>query len=93
MTQEHWSALLAVAEAKKQDQGFLALPEGRALTLYVAANSATLSIARIHQVKLEGALVHARTNKGEHYVVALEDVYAGSVDTPTASTAKKAGFL
>lgn len=93
MTQEHWSALVAIAEAKKQDQGFLTLPEGRALTLYVAAGSATLSITRVHHVKLEGALVHARTHKGEHYVVALEDVYAGSVDTPTASTAKKAGFL
>jgi hypothetical protein len=93
MTEEHWSALLAVAEAKKQDQGFLSLPEGRSLTLYLAAGSSTLSIARVQTLKLEGALIHARTNKGEHYVVALEDVYAGSVDTPTASTAKKAGFF
>jgi hypothetical protein len=93
MTQEHWNALLAVSEAKKQDQGFLALPEGRSLTLYVAAGSTTLAITRVQTMKLEGALVHARTNKGEHYVVALQDVYAGSVDTPTASTAKKAGFL
>jgi hypothetical protein len=37
--------------------------------------------------------VHARTNKGEHYVVALEDVYAGSVDTPAGATTKRAGFL
>jgi hypothetical protein len=93
MTHDHWNALLAVAEAKKGDQGFMILPDGRALTLYVAAGSATLSIARVHQLKVEGALVHARTAKGEHYVVALEDIYAGSVDTPTGATAKRAGFL
>jgi hypothetical protein len=85
--------LLAVAEAKKQDQGFLALPDGRSLTLYVATGNATLSISRVQTVKLEGTLVHARTNKGEHYVVALEDVYAGSVDTPAGATTKRAGFL
>jgi len=93
MTQEHWSALLSVAEAKKADQGFMALPDGRALTLYVASGGATLSIARVQTVKVEGALVHARTNKGEHYVVALEDIYCGSVDTPMGATAKRAGFL
>ncbi len=84
---------MSVAEAKKADDGWLGLPDGRALTLYVAAGNSTLSIARIQQLKVDANLVHARTNKGEHYLVALEDVYAGSVDAPTTGTAKKAGFL
>jgi hypothetical protein len=91
MTQEHLTALITAGEAKKTDDGWLTLPEGRALTLYVAAGNASLSIPRIQSLKLEHALVHARTHKGEHYVVALEDAYAGSVEAPAANT-KRAGF-
>jgi hypothetical protein len=92
MTQEHLQALFAAAQAKKTEQGWMALPDGRAVTLYVAADGATLTISRVRALKLEGPLVHAETHKGEHYVVALEDAYAGSVEAPAAAT-KKAGFL
>jgi hypothetical protein len=92
MTQDHLSALYAAAEAKKGDDGWMILPDGRSLTLYVAADGATLTVARVQAVRLEGQLVHARTNKGEHYIVALEDAYAGSVDAPSG-VAKKAGFV
>lgn len=92
MTQEHLSALCAAGEAKKNDQGFLELSEGRSLTLYVASGGSTLSISRVEALKLDGTLLHARTVKGEHYVVALADAFAGSVDAPPSS-AKKAGFV
>jgi len=91
MTQEHLTALIVAGEAKKTDDGWLTLPEGRALTLYVASGNASLGISRIQALKLEAELVHARTNKGEHYVVALVDAYAGSVDAPVG-TSKRAGF-
>jgi hypothetical protein len=92
MTQDHLSALYAAAEAKKGEEGWMILPDGRSLTLYVAADGATLTVGRVQSLRLEGQLVHAKTNKGEHYIVALEDAYAGSVDAPSGVT-KKAGFV
>jgi hypothetical protein len=92
MTHEHLSALLGAGEATKNAEGWMALPDGRSVTLYLASGSSTLSIGRVHTLKQEGSLLHARTAKGEHFVVALEDTYAGSVDAPSG-VAKKAGFL
>jgi hypothetical protein len=92
MTPEHLTALLGAAEAKKNDDGWVTLPEGRGLTLYVGSNGATLTVGRVQRLKLDGALVHARTNKGEHFVVALADAYAGSIDA-ASNTQKKAGFV
>jgi hypothetical protein len=91
MTHEHLSALLAAGEAVKNSDGWLTLPEARSLTLYIAAGAATLSVGRVQAIRQDGALLHAKTNKGEHYVVALNDAYAGSVDAPSG-TNKKAGF-
>ena len=92
MTQDHLSALYAAAEAKKGEDGWMILPDGRSITLYVAADGATLTVSRVQALRLEGQLVHAKTHKGEHYIVALEDAYAGSVDAPSG-VAKKAGFV
>jgi len=92
MTHEHFAALLAAGEATKGAEGWMTLPDARSLTLYIAAGSSTLSIGRVQSMRQEGTLLHARTHKGEHFVVALEDAYAGSVDAPSG-VAKKAGFL
>jgi hypothetical protein len=92
MTQEHLTALLTAAEAKKTDDGWVTLPDGRGLTLYVGSNGATLTVQRIQALKVDSTLVHARTNKGDHYVLTLADAYAGSVDA-ASGTSKKAGFL
>ena len=92
MTQEHLSALLTAGAAEKTGEGWLTLPDSRSLTLYVAAGGTTLSIGRVHAVRQDAALLHAKTHKGEHYVVALADLYAGSVDA-AAGVTKKAGFL
>jgi hypothetical protein len=92
MTPDHLTALLSAADAKKTDDGWVALPEGRGLTLYVGLNGATLTVQRIQTLKIEGPLLHARTNKSEHFVLALTDAYAGSVDAPSG-VSKKAGFL
>ena len=92
MTHEHLAALITAGEAKKSSDGWMTLPEGRSLTIYVAAGQSPLTISRVQAVRHDGALLHARSNKGEHYVLALEDAFAGSLDAPPSVT-KKAGFL
>jgi len=92
MTEEHLSALLAVADAKKDSDGWLTPPEGRQLTLYVAANGASLTVNRIEALRVEGGLVKAKTVKSELFVLALADLFAGAVDAPV-NTTRKAGFV
>jgi hypothetical protein len=92
MTHEHLAALLSAGEATKNADGWMVLPESRSLTLYVASGNSTLGISRVQTLKQDGALLQARTTKGELYIVALSDAYAGSLDAPSSGT-KKAGFL
>jgi len=92
MTDEHLAALIAEAGAKKGAEGWMELPEGRHITLYVSAKGSGMSVSRIGALRANGALVRLRTVKDEIYVLALEDIYAGSVDAPQQS-ARKAGFV
>ncbi len=92
MTQEHWAALIEASGATKDDKGLLVLPVGKLLTLYVSSGSSTLSVSRVESVKSEHGLVHARTKKGEVFVLALQDVFAGAVDESQGSE-RKAGFV
>lgn len=92
MTEQHLSALLTTAEAKKASDGWLKPPEGRHLTLYAAFNGANLTVSRIEAIRSEGGLVKAKTAKGETFVLALTDVFAGAVDA-APNTGRKAGFV
>ncbi len=92
MTQEHWAALIEASGAKKDDKGYFTPPEGKLLTLYVSSGSATLSVQRIEAVRHEQGLVYARTKKGETFVLALQDVFAGAVEESQGSS-RKAGFV
>lgn len=93
MTDDHLSALLALCEAGKKDkEGWFHLPEGRHLTLYAAFNGASLSVTRIAGVKRDGELVVARTVKGETYMLAISDLFAGAVEASPAQS-RKAGFV
>ena len=91
MTEEHLTALLTAAEAKKDDKGFLKAGEGRLISLYVASSGANLTVTKVEALKVDKHLIHARTTRGEIYILALEDVFAGAVDQPT-SAGRKAGF-
>ena len=93
MTQEHWAALMEASGAKKDEKGFLAPPEGKLLTLYVASGAATLTVQRIESVRHEQGLVHARSKKGELFVLALQDIFAGAVEETQGSSQRKAGFV
>jgi hypothetical protein len=92
MTQEHWAALIEASGAKQDETGYLTPPEGKLLTLYVASGSATLSVQRIEAVRQVQGLVYARTKKGELFVLAVEDVFAGAVEE-TQGSSRKAGFV
>jgi len=93
MTLEHWAALIEASGAKKGEGGFLAPPEGKLITLYVSSGSSTLSVQRIEAVRQDQGLVHARTKKGELFVLALQDVFAGAIEETQGSSQRKAGFV
>jgi len=92
MTEEHLAALLATAEAKKDAQGWAKTPEGRLMTLYIASGGASLTVGRVEALRVKGSLIEARSVKGETYVIALADLYAGAVEAPPTS-GRKAGFI
>ena len=92
MTEEHLASLLSSAKAKKDDEGWHVPGEGRHLTLYVSANGASLNIGRVEALRTDKSLLHARTVKGELYVLALEDVFAAAIEA-TAAGGRKAGFV
>ncbi len=45
MTEEHLSALLSAAEAKKDDKGWVGAADGRLFTFYVAYGGAGLTVS------------------------------------------------
>ena len=62
MTDEHFTAVVEAAQAKKDGQGWWITQDGRYMTLYVSASSSSLSVNKVEAVKLEGKLVKARTS-------------------------------
>jgi hypothetical protein len=93
MTGEHLDAILKTAHATKDKEGWLALPEGATMTIYVAHDGASLSVSRVEAVRTEGEIVYARTPKRELYALARTDVYAVGFDgTAAGQPARRAGF-
>lgn len=92
MQNEHLKSILATLGTQEGSEGWNEAPEGRTLTLYAARNGATLTIPRAVAVRVVGELVHARTLKGETYIVLQSDLFAGSIEG-TTSSGRKAGFL
>lgn len=85
--------VLDTAQAKEAD-GWFVLPDGRLLSFYAAHAGVSLTVQKIEAVRQAHGLVHARNNKGETFVLALEDLFAAGFDGGTASpTMRKAGFL
>lgn len=92
MTQEHLYALLAAAGAKKDGDGWMKAPDGRHLTLHVASNGASLSVSKVEAIRVDNSLVHARTIKGDLFILAMNDLFAGAVEG-VGATGRKAGFV
>ena len=92
MTEEHFTAIVTAAEAKKNAEGWWVTQEGRHVTLYVGAEGgSSLTVNRVEALRVDGLLVRARSVRGEEYILALEDIYAGAVE-PQAQTGRRAGF-
>ncbi len=94
MTGEHLDAILKLAGAKSDKDGWHVLPDGNTMTLHVAHDGAAMNVPRIEAVKQEGELVFARNPKRELFVVVRTDVFAAALEGEAAAgrVVRRAGF-
>jgi hypothetical protein len=95
MIEEMLRVVLDTANAKTDGKdGWTTLPEGRLLTLHVAHGNASLTVGKVEAIKVQGAMVRARSSKGETFL-ALADVFAAGLEGGSDPTnpARKAGFV
>jgi hypothetical protein len=94
MTGEHLEAILKVAGAKADKDGWLGLADGNLLTLHVAHDGASMTISRVEAVKHDGELIYARNPKRELFAVVRSDVFAVALegDAGAGKIARRAGF-
>ncbi len=94
MDPEHFHEIMAIADAgPADDRGFREFPQKTTLSLYLAKSGVPLTVPAIEAVAVKGLHVHARTTKGDLYVLSFEDIFAANVEgrvQPRA--ARKAGF-
>lgn len=91
MTNETLNAVLASVPVAPDDDGWSVPPSERHFTLYIAHDGVPLTVSKVQAVKLETELVHARTRKGEIYMVNVSDLFAIALDAPPTE-GRKAGF-
>jgi hypothetical protein len=94
MTGEHLDAILKVAGAKAEKDGWQTLPEGNAMTLHVAHDGASMTVTRIDAVKQDGELVYARNPRRELSVVVRSDIFAVALEGESSAgkVVRRAGF-
>lgn len=94
MTGEHLEAILKVAGAKSEKDGWSNLPEGATLTLHVAHDGTGMTVSRIESIKRDGELLYARNTRRELFALATVDIYAVALDGEPAAgkVARRAGF-
>jgi hypothetical protein len=94
MTGEHLEAILKVAGAKGDKDGWASLPDGATMTLHVAHDGAAMTVSRIESVRQDGELVYARNPKRELFVVVRSDVFAVALEGEPAAgkVVRRAGF-
>ena len=92
MSPEHFDTILKNANAKGEKDGFSVLPDGTSLTFYVAHTGGSLSVTRIEAVRVDGELVHARTQKRETFTVMRSDIYAVMTEGGAGQPQRRAGF-
>lgn len=92
MTKEQLAAVLEMAGAKLDGDGWSQLPEGRTINLYAAHDGVQLVVPRVEAISAQGELVKARTSRQEVFFVALADLFAASTEAANAP-ARRAGFI
>ena len=92
MTREQIETILKSAQATKDKEGGVALPEGSNVTFHVAHDGASVTIQKIETVRFDGELVYARSAKQTVALVA-SDVFAVAVEGAGGAPARRpAGF-
>jgi hypothetical protein len=93
MTGEHLDAILKLAGAKSDKDGWYGLPDGNTMTLHVAHDGAAMNVPRIEAVKQDGELVYARNPKRELFVVVRSDIFAAALEGEASAgrVARRAG--
>jgi hypothetical protein len=84
--------LTEIAQAAERD-GWFEAPEGKTLTLYASRHGTGVNAPKVNAVRLDNALVHARTTRGETYILYLEDIFAAVVEGTAEASKRKAGFV
>ena len=94
MTGEHLDAILKVAGAKSEKDGWQGLPEGSAMTLHVAHDGASMTVPRIDAVRQDGELVYARNPRRELFIVVRSDIFGVALEGEASAgrAARRAGF-
>jgi hypothetical protein len=85
-------SLLNTVGLQPTQDGWLALPDSRTLTLQIAHAGVALTISRVQAVREQQALLEARTSQGELHVMLAADVFSVAVEGPKDSV-RKAGFV
>lgn len=94
MTGDHLEAILKVAGAKANREGWASLPEGSTMTLHVAHDGAAMTISRIEALRQDGELVYARNPKRELFVIIRTDIFAVALEGEASAgkVVRRAGF-
>jgi hypothetical protein len=94
MTGEHLEAILKLAGAKAEKDGWQVLPEGNAMTLHVAHDGASMTVPRIDAIRQEGELVYARNPRRELFIVVRTDIYGAALEGEQSAgkVTRRAGF-
>jgi hypothetical protein len=94
MSPETFAEILTLCDAAApSEQGLRDLPARTTITMYLSRGGVGLTVASIEALALKGSVVHARTTKGDLYLVELQDVFAANVEGKAQPKAtRRAGF-
>lgn len=94
MTGEHLEAILKLAGAKSEKDGWVTLPDESTMSLHVAHDGASMTVSRIEALRQDGDLVYARNPKREIFILVRSDVFAAALeaDSVPGRVVRRAGF-
>ena len=94
MTADHLEAILKLAGAKTDREGWASLPDGATMTLHVAHDGAAMTVPRIEALRQDGELVVARNARRELFIIVRTDVFAVALEGEPAAgkVVRRAGF-
>jgi hypothetical protein len=95
MTGEHLDAILKLAGAKSEKDGWASLPDGGTMTMHVAHDGAAMTVPRVESIRQDGELVYGRNPKKEIFIVVRSDIFAVALESEAAAggrVARRAGF-